>query len=81
MCLCCRLRLVLGTSRFVYLLCCLCDCHERRHIQSYKLLPETKGVPIEEMITVWRDHPHWSKYFYEDDAKFETNKSKVIGFY
>ncbi|KAJ7003989.1 hypothetical protein NC653_009007 [Populus alba x Populus x berolinensis] len=50
-------------------------------IVIYKLLPETKGVPIEEMTTVWRHHPHWSKYFYENDAKFETNKSKVIGFY
>ncbi|CAK7335443.1 unnamed protein product [Dovyalis caffra] len=45
----------------------------------YKLLPETKGVPIEEMTIVWRNHPHWSKYFDEDDAKFETTKPKDTG--
>lgn len=29
----------------------------------YYLLPETKGVPIEEMITVWKNHPVWKHYF------------------
>jgi MFS transporter, SP family, sugar:H+ symporter len=28
----------------------------------YKLLPETKGVPIEEMSTVWEKHPYWSDF-------------------
>ncbi|XP_020208345.1 sugar carrier protein C [Cajanus cajan] len=28
----------------------------------YKLLPETKGVPIEEMAIVWQEHPIWSKF-------------------
>nr|KYP42645.1 Sugar carrier protein C [Cajanus cajan] len=28
----------------------------------YKLLPETKGVPIEEMTKVWQNHPIWSKF-------------------
>ncbi|KAJ6943390.1 hypothetical protein NC652_008995 [Populus alba x Populus x berolinensis] len=60
---------------------CFAVCVIVMSIVIYKLLPETKGVPIEEMTTVWRHHPPWSKYFYEDDAKFETNKSKVIGFY
>jgi hypothetical protein len=58
---------------------CFAVCVIVMSIVIYKLLPETKGVPIEEMTTVWRNHPHWSKYFYEDDAKFETNKSIVIG--
>ncbi|KAE8669556.1 Sugar transport protein 1 [Hibiscus syriacus] len=26
----------------------------------YKLLPETKGVPIEEMTIVWKNHPYWA---------------------
>ncbi|GKU95346.1 hypothetical protein SLEP1_g8717 [Rubroshorea leprosula] len=30
-----------------------------------KYLPETKGVPIEEMTIVWKEHKHWSKYFVE----------------
>ncbi|KAK7303166.1 hypothetical protein RJT34_14068 [Clitoria ternatea] len=28
----------------------------------YKLLPETKGVPIEEMSVVWQKHPYWTKF-------------------
>ncbi|KAK7303168.1 hypothetical protein RJT34_14070 [Clitoria ternatea] len=28
----------------------------------YKLLPETKGVPIEEMFVVWQKHPYWKKF-------------------
>ncbi|XP_004143993.1 sugar carrier protein C [Cucumis sativus] len=28
----------------------------------YKFLPETKGVPIEEMALVWQKHPFWGKY-------------------
>ncbi|GKU95336.1 hypothetical protein SLEP1_g8707 [Rubroshorea leprosula] len=30
-----------------------------------KYLPETKGVPIEEMTIVWKEHKHWGKYFVE----------------
>jgi hypothetical protein len=37
----------------------------------YKFLPETKGVPIEEMSTVWEKHPYWSKFVKEVDAKEE----------
>ncbi|EEF51092.1 sugar carrier protein C-like [Ricinus communis] len=31
-------------------------------------LPETKGIPIEEMTIVWKNHPRWRKYFDEDDV-------------
>ncbi|PQP96598.1 sugar carrier protein C [Prunus yedoensis var. nudiflora] len=34
----------------------------------YKLLPETKGVPIEEMHTVWENHPFWRKYVVKDEG-------------
>ncbi|RDY02120.1 Sugar carrier protein C, partial [Mucuna pruriens] len=37
----------------------------------YKLLPETKGVPIEEMATVWQKHPVWSKFL-------DSNKTPKI---
>ncbi|KAH8521874.1 hypothetical protein Peur_040480 [Populus x canadensis] len=57
---------------------CFAVCVVIMSIFIYKLLPETKGVPIEEMTIVWRNHPHWSKYFDEDDAKFETSKPKDI---
>lgn len=26
------------------------------------LLPETKGIPIEEMVVVWRKHWLWSRF-------------------
>ncbi|XP_039044880.1 sugar carrier protein C-like, partial [Hibiscus syriacus] len=35
----------------------------------YKLLPETKGVPIEEMFIVWKNHPYWGKYLKKDSHK------------
>ena len=28
----------------------------------YKFLPETKGVPIEEMSKVWQNHSYWKKF-------------------
>ncbi|RDX58718.1 Sugar transport protein 1, partial [Mucuna pruriens] len=28
----------------------------------YKFLPETKGVPIEEMTCVWQNHPYWKNF-------------------
>ncbi|KAI4328610.1 hypothetical protein L6164_020948 [Bauhinia variegata] len=33
----------------------------------FALLPETKGVPIEEMNVVWRSHWLWSKFVPEDN--------------
>ncbi|KAK7331318.1 hypothetical protein VNO77_25540 [Canavalia gladiata] len=35
----------------------------------YKFLPETKGVPIEEMSLVWQNHPYWSKFVKPADVK------------
>ncbi|KAM5572609.1 sugar carrier protein C-like [Rosa sericea] len=32
----------------------------------FKYLPETKGVPIEEMGRVWEQHPFWRKYVVQD---------------
>jgi hypothetical protein len=32
----------------------------------YFLLPETKGVPIEEMGRVWKQHPFWKRYMPDD---------------
>lgn len=34
----------------------------------YKLLPETKGVPIEEMGRVWEQHPYWRKFVVQDEG-------------
>lgn len=33
----------------------------------YFMLPETKGIPIEEMGKVWKAHPYWSKFVDNDD--------------
>jgi hypothetical protein len=32
----------------------------------YNFLPETKGVPIEEIAIVWRNHPFWRKFVCSD---------------
>jgi len=34
----------------------------------YFMLPETKGIPIEEMSKVWKGHPYWSR-FVDHDGK------------
>ncbi|WVY92514.1 hypothetical protein V8G54_031602 [Vigna mungo] len=34
----------------------------------WRLLPETKGVPIEEMHIVWQSHPFWKKFVKPIDA-------------
>ncbi|XP_061369356.1 sugar carrier protein C-like [Gastrolobium bilobum] len=39
----------------------------------YKLFPETKGVPIEEMAVVWQKHPVWRK-FLESDKSIQKGK-------
>ncbi|XP_051122989.1 sugar carrier protein C-like [Andrographis paniculata] len=33
----------------------------------YFFLPETKNIPIEEMMYVWRNHWFWSRYVTDDD--------------
>ncbi|KAK7253024.1 hypothetical protein RIF29_37404 [Crotalaria pallida] len=35
----------------------------------YKFLPETKGIPMEEMPIVWQNHPYWSKFVRAADQK------------
>ncbi|KAE8708085.1 Sugar transport protein 1 [Hibiscus syriacus] len=40
----------------------------------YKLWPETKGVPIEEMTIVWKNHPYWGKYV-EDGKSFPSHET------
>ncbi|KAH1075094.1 hypothetical protein J1N35_027422 [Gossypium stocksii] len=49
-------------------------CAVGMSIFIYKLLPETKGVSIEEMTIIWKNHPRWSKYFVEKDSSFEMGK-------
>ncbi|KAJ6341866.1 hypothetical protein OIU78_009917 [Salix suchowensis] len=57
---------------------CFAVCVVIMSIFIHRLLPETKGIPIEEMTTVWRNHPHWRKYFDEDDAKVETKPKDTV---
>lgn len=35
----------------------------------YFMLPETKGIPIEEISTVWKSHPYWSRFVESDDKR------------
>ncbi|OIW04693.1 hypothetical protein TanjilG_06759 [Lupinus angustifolius] len=41
----------------------------------YILLPETKGVPLEEMAIIWQRHPIWSK-FVDEKTKASNGDSK-----
>ncbi|XP_015959215.1 sugar carrier protein C isoform X1 [Arachis duranensis] len=38
----------------------------------YKFLPETKGVPIEEISLVWENHPYWNKFVKSSAQKNKT---------
>ncbi|KAL1317716.1 hypothetical protein HN51_069945 [Arachis hypogaea] len=40
----------------------------------YKLLPETKGVPLEEMSMVWQKHPFWCR-FVESDSRTKVEST------
>ncbi|KAK4260947.1 hypothetical protein QN277_004005 [Acacia crassicarpa] len=44
----------------------------------YKLVPETKGIPIEEMSRIWDDHPFWGRFVRstEEDTKSHMGNSK-----
>ncbi|GAB4831093.1 Transcription factor stp1 [Ancistrocladus abbreviatus] len=39
----------------------------------YFLLPETRGVPIEEMAIVWKNHPFWGRFMPDDDLPSKAN--------
>ncbi|XP_022958540.1 sugar carrier protein C-like [Cucurbita moschata] len=41
----------------------------------YKFLPETKGVPIEEMTLVWHKHPYWGKYVTQDQTQTQATET------
>ncbi|KAF5197363.1 Sugar transport protein mst8 [Thalictrum thalictroides] len=43
------------------------------NIFLYFFLPETKGIPIEEMSRVWKNHWYW-KRFTDDDYELEEKK-------
>uniref|UniRef100_A0A803PGE1 Major facilitator superfamily (MFS) profile domain-containing protein n=1 Tax=Cannabis sativa TaxID=3483 RepID=A0A803PGE1_CANSA len=44
----------------------------------YKLLPETKGVPIEEMAVVWREHPYWKLYVEEEEVQVVPQSLEMV---
>ncbi|KAF2546269.1 hypothetical protein F2Q70_00022065 [Brassica cretica] len=43
----------------------------------YFLLPETKGVPIEEMGRVWKQHPFWKRYIPDDAVTGGSEETSV----
>lgn len=42
----------------------------------YLFLPETKGIPIEEMILLWRKHWFWKRIMPETSLEYENNTSQ-----
>ncbi|XP_073051676.1 sugar transport protein 11-like [Primulina eburnea] len=63
---------------------CQCLCEHDFHIchspnihddaMSLEYFPETKGIPIEEMVDIWKTHPHWKRFVNDEN---ENNDSKV----
>ncbi|KAL8118598.1 sugar transport protein 1-like [Apium graveolens] len=48
----------------------------------YKLFPETKGIPIEEMSEIWKKHPYWKKFVTSEESRKndgECGKSPANG--
>eukprot|EP00249_Psilotum_nudum_P014959 c25091_g1_i1 orf=204-1778(-) len=48
----------------------------------YYFLPETKNVPIEDMVTVWQAHPFWRRFISNEDIQdhqqdVEMSKDKL----
>lgn len=39
----------------------------------YLFLPETKNIPIEKMVLVWKDHWFWSKFVADDHVHEEQD--------
>ncbi|KAI3792484.1 hypothetical protein L2E82_06364 [Cichorium intybus] len=42
----------------------------------YKYLPETKGIPIEEMAGVWKEHPYWKRFVTVADDEENGDKEE-----
>ncbi|KAK9089495.1 hypothetical protein Scep_028577 [Stephania cephalantha] len=42
----------------------------------WKFLPETKGIPIEEMSKVWRSHWYWKKFVVDGDGDEGVDSEK-----
>ena len=59
---------------FIFFACCVVVMS----IFIYNFLPETKGIPIEEMTIVWKNHPYWSKYVSGKDPGHEMGKEGRI---
>ena len=36
-------------------------------------MPETKNVPIEEMVLVWKGHWFWGRFIADEDIHFGSN--------
>ncbi|XP_076914338.1 sugar carrier protein C-like [Bidens hawaiensis] len=41
----------------------------------YFLLPETKGIPIEEMAGIWKEHPYWKRFVPVADEEMADAKN------
>ncbi|KAK9085066.1 hypothetical protein Sjap_025477 [Stephania japonica] len=44
----------------------------------YFFLPETKGIPIEEMSRVWRSHWYWKRFVVEEEIELEKKPVKLV---
>lgn len=44
----------------------------------YLFLPETKGVPIEEMILLWRKHWFWKRVMPKNQEVGESHGAETV---
>ncbi|KAK1326957.1 Sugar transport protein 1 [Acorus calamus] len=42
----------------------------------YFFLPETKNVPIEEMVMIWKKHKFWGRFIADEEVHIEMSKGK-----
>ncbi|KAH6818227.1 sugar transporter 1 [Perilla frutescens var. frutescens] len=40
------------------------------------LLPETKGIPIEDVATIWKSHPYWKRFVNQDEQIVTVGKNE-----
>ncbi|KAK4365316.1 hypothetical protein RND71_016674 [Anisodus tanguticus] len=43
----------------------------------YKFLPETKGIPIDDMSKIWSEHWYWKKYVNQKDIPVSPTKEHI----
>ncbi|KAL2895537.1 Sugar transport protein 14, partial [Bienertia sinuspersici] len=71
-CIDCTMFPSVSLSPQVWNLPVVCRAHLHYDYLVFFFLPETKQVPIEEVIFLWRNHWFWKSYVSEEEVKAHT---------